>query len=83
MVTIENQKGQDTNATANVQRTVEEIRADFPILSRRVHDKPLVYLDSTASSQKPLSVIESMNTYYRTYHANVHRGVYALSEEAT
>jgi len=68
---------------AHVQRTVEEIRADFPILSRRVHDKPLVYLDSTASSQKPLSVIESMNTYYRTYHANVHRGVYALSEEAT
>ena len=68
---------------AHVQRTVEEIRADFPILSRRVHDKPLAYLDSTASSQKPLSVIESMNTYYRTYHANVHRGVYALSEEAT
>jgi cysteine desulfurase / selenocysteine lyase len=83
MVTIENKKGQDANATARVQRTVEEIRADFPILSRRVHDKPLVYLDSTASSQKPLSVIESMNTYYRTYHANVHRGVYAISEEAT
>jgi cysteine desulfurase/selenocysteine lyase len=83
MVTIENKKGQDANAMAHVQRTVEEIRADFPILSRRVHDKPLVYLDSTASSQKPLSVIESMNTYYRTYHANVHRGVYALSEEAT
>jgi cysteine desulfurase / selenocysteine lyase len=83
MVTIENQKGQDANVTARVQRTVEEIREDFPILARQVHGKPLVYLDSTASSQKPLSVIESMNTYYRTYHANVHRGVYAISEEAT
>ncbi len=71
MVTTENKR-----ATDRERRTVEEIRQDFPILSRRVHDKPLVYLDSTASSQKPLSVIESMNTYYRTYHANVHRGVY-------
>src|SRR5437016_4619954 len=64
-------------------RSVREIRADFPILSRQVHGKPLVYLDSTASSQKPLAVIEAMNFYYRNYHANVHRGVYELSEEAT
>jgi cysteine desulfurase / selenocysteine lyase len=64
-------------------RSVEDIRKDFPILSREVHGKPLVYLDSTASSQKPQLVIETMNDYYRTYNANVHRGVYAISEEAT
>src|SRR2546421_10267060 len=64
-------------------RSAREIRADFPILSRPVHGKPLVCLDSTASSQKPLTVIEAMNFYYQNYHANVHRGVYELSEEAT
>ena len=62
---------------------VVKIRQDFPILNRRVHDKPLIYLDSAASSQKPLSVIEAMDHYYRTTHANVHRGVHTLSEEAT
>ena len=64
-------------------RPTEEIRNDFPILSRQVHGKPLVYLDSAASSQKPMAVIEAMDTYYRTYNANIHRGVYAISEEAT
>src|SRR5512137_707006 len=62
---------------------VGKIRQDFPILERRVHDKPLVFLDSAASSQKPACVIEAMDHYYRTTHANVHRGVYTLSEEAT
>ena len=62
---------------------VAKIRADFPILQRRVHDKPLVFLDSAASSQKPARVIDAMDDYYRTTHANVHRGVYTLSEEAT
>jgi len=62
---------------------VAKIRKDFPILQRRVHDKPLVFLDSAASSQKPLAVIEAMDHYYRTTHANVHRGVHTLSEEAT
>lgn len=62
---------------------VEAIRADFPILSRQIRDKPLVFLDSAASSQKPVQVIEAMDEYYRRSHANVHRGVYALSEEAT
>ncbi len=62
---------------------VAKIRADFPILQRHVHDKPLVFLDSAASSQKPTCVIEAMNDYYRTTHANVHRGVHTLSEEAT
>jgi len=64
-------------------RSVKDVRSDFPILSRQVHGKPLVYLDSTASSQKPQSVIETMSNYYQMYHANVHRGVYEISEEAT
>jgi len=66
-----------------VARTAADIRKDFPILSRQVHGKPLVYLDSTASSQKPSKVIEAMSAYYETTHANVHRGVYEISEEAT
>ena len=60
-----------------------DIRKDFPILQRQVHGKPLVYLDSAASSQKPRAVIEAMSAYYETTHANVHRGVYEISEEAT
>jgi cysteine desulfurase / selenocysteine lyase len=64
-------------------RSITEIRDDFPILSRTVHGKPLVYLDSTASSQKPRAVIEAMSVYYETFNANVHRGVYEISEEAT
>lgn len=62
---------------------VNQIRADFPILSRQVHGKPLIFLDSAASSQKPLPVLEAMDRAYRECYANVHRGVYALSEEAT
>ena len=62
---------------------VETLRCDFPILARRVHDRPLVYLDSAASSQKPLKVLDAVNHYYQTSHANIHRGVYVLSEEAT
>ncbi|MDQ2715431.1 MAG: cysteine desulfurase [Chloroflexota bacterium] len=64
-------------------RAVADIRKDFPILARLVHGKPLVYLDSTASSQKPRSVIDAMSVYYENYNANVHRGVYEISEEAT
>lgn len=64
-------------------RSISDIRSDFPILAREVHGKPLVYLDSTASSQKPNAVIEAMTTYYQSYNANVHRGVYEISEEAT
>jgi cysteine desulfurase/selenocysteine lyase len=62
---------------------VETLRRDFPILARRVHDRPLVYLDSAASSQKPQQVLDAVNHYYQTSHANIHRGVYLLSEEAT
>src|SRR5215467_4016439 len=67
----------------SIMRTATEIHKDFPILARQVHGKPLVYLDSTSSSQKPDAVIEAMSTYYEMYHANVHRGVYEISEEAT
>jgi cysteine desulfurase/selenocysteine lyase len=62
---------------------VEKIRADFPILARQVHGKPLVYLDNAATSQKPESVIETLDDYYRRYNANIHRGVHTLAEEAT
>ena len=63
---------------------VAAIRADFPILTREVHPgKPLVFLDSAASSQKPIQVIDAMDYYYRHTHANVHRGIHVLSEEAT
>nr|WP_281426211.1 SufS family cysteine desulfurase [Miltoncostaea oceani] len=62
---------------------VPAVRADFPILGRRVHDAPLVYLDSAATSQKPSSVLAAMDAYYRETNANVHRGVYELAAEAT
>jgi len=62
---------------------VERIRADFPILARRVGDKPLIFLDSAASAQKPRAVLEAMDRLYRWCYANVHRGLYCLSEEST
>jgi cysteine desulfurase/selenocysteine lyase len=60
-----------------------KIRADFPILRRKIGGKPLVYLDNAATSQKPKAVIGAIDRYYREYNANVHRGVHRLSEEAT
>jgi cysteine desulfurase / selenocysteine lyase len=63
---------------------VERIRADFPILHRQTRPGiPLVYLDSTATSQKPLQVIQAMDEYYRASNANIHRGIHTLAEEAT
>ena len=62
---------------------VLKLRKDFPILSRQVKGKRLIYLDSAATSQKPASVVERMNDYYRRYNANPHRGIHTLSEEAT
>src|SRR5213596_2000919 len=59
------------------------LKKDFPILEWRIRDNRLVYLDSASSSHKPASVLEAMQTYYETTHANVHRGVYAIAEEAT
>ncbi|MCP5364799.1 MAG: cysteine desulfurase [Hyphomicrobiales bacterium] len=60
-----------------------QLRQDFPILSRTVYGRPLVYLDSAASAQKPLPVLRAMEEAYQSYYANVHRGVHALSGEAT
>jgi cysteine desulfurase/selenocysteine lyase len=62
---------------------VARIRGDFPILSRTVGDKPMVFLDSAATSQKPRQVIEAEREFYERHNANVHRGIYMLSEEAT
>ena len=62
---------------------IEKVRADFPILQRTVHGKPLVYLDTAASAQRPLAVIEAIDGFYRNHNANIHRGVHLLSQEAT
>jgi len=62
---------------------VQAVRQDFPILQQMVNGKPLAFLDSAASSQKPFPVIETMDTYYREYNANVHRGIYQISEKAS
>ncbi len=61
----------------------DNIRDDFPTLKRKVHGKPLVYLDSTATSLKPYPVIEAITDFYANHNANIHRGVYLLSQEAT
>jgi cysteine desulfurase/selenocysteine lyase len=61
----------------------ERVRADFPILQQRMNGKPLVYLDSAATSQKPQAVINALVRYYEQYNANVHRGIYSIAERAT
>ena len=62
---------------------IQQVRADFPILSRTVYDKPLVYLDNAATTQKPLCVLDAMRDEYLNVNANVHRGVHYLSQQAT
>jgi cysteine desulfurase/selenocysteine lyase len=72
--------------SANIKPAVydaERVWRDFPILRREVHGKPLVFLDSAASAQRPASVIAAVDRYETFHHANVHRGVYQLSQEAT
>ena len=61
----------------------ELIRKDFPILQRKVHNKPLIYFDNAATSQKPKQVIDAMDSYYKNYNANIHRSIHQLGEEAT
>jgi cysteine desulfurase/selenocysteine lyase len=72
-----------TETTQQASLDVSKIRDDFPILSRKVYGKSLVYLDNAATSQKPRQVISALTEYYEGYNANVHRGVHALSMEAT
>ena len=62
---------------------LQSIRDDFPILSTLMNDKPLIYLDNAATSQKPLTVIEAVENFYKTGNSNIHRGVFRLSEQAT
>jgi cysteine desulfurase / selenocysteine lyase len=70
--------------TVAQERTLAaQTRADFPILHQEIHDKPLIYFDNAASSQKPLAVLEALQHYYTHDHANVHRGVHTLSSRAT
>lgn len=68
---------------SNIQLDIQQIRDDFPILSQVVNGHPLVYLDNAATTQKPKQVIETLVDYYSRYNANIHRGVHALSQEAT
>jgi cysteine desulfurase/selenocysteine lyase len=68
---------------SNTPFDVEKVRKDFPILSRTVNGKPLIYLDNAATSQTPQQVIDVIVDYYSNYNANIHRGVHTLSQEAT
>jgi cysteine desulfurase/selenocysteine lyase len=69
--------------TARPALDAQKLRADFPIFEQKIHGKPLAYLDSAASSQKPRQVLDALRDFYETSYANVHRGVYLLSERAT
>jgi cysteine desulfurase / selenocysteine lyase len=70
-------------AVARVKLDAEALRADFPILDQEVNGKPLAYLDSAVTSQKPRQVLDAMTSFYESSYANVHRGVYTLAERAT
>jgi cysteine desulfurase/selenocysteine lyase len=67
----------------NLSFDVDSITQDFPILSKKIHNKPLVYFDNAATSQTPVCVIDCIKDYYEKYNSNIHRGVHSLSDEAT
>src|SRR5919197_2966501 len=69
--------------TARSTLDAQKLRSDFPIFEQEIHGKPLAYLDSAVTSQKPRQMLDAMQTFYETSYANVHRGVYTLSERAT
>ena len=72
-----------SNAMKPSEYPIEALRADFPILSREIYGRPLVYLDNTATTQTPRQVVERIEEMYYSHKANVHRGVHTLSQEAT
>jgi cysteine desulfurase/selenocysteine lyase len=74
---------QSATTATSPPRSIEEVRAEFPILSREVHGQPVAYLDNGATAQKPLAVLEALDRFNRQSNSNVHRGVHTLSEEAT
>ncbi len=78
-------RGYDAEVAVSVHPKLDahRLRADFPIFAQTIHGKPLAFLDSAASSQKPRQMLEAMQTFYETSYANVHRGVYVLAERAT
>ena len=69
--------------TTGAKLDAHTLRKDFPIFEQEFHGKPLAYLDSAASSQKPRQMLAAMEAFYETSYANVHRGVYELAERAT
>ena len=71
---------QETRGAAGGTLDIEKLRLDFPILQTKAHGKPLIYLDNAATTQKPRQVIEALEHYYRADNANIHRGVYELSQ---
>ena len=73
----------DVTTAADAPIDGATLAKDFPLLSREVHGRRITYLDSAASSQRPPAVLDAMRVYDETTHANVHRGVYAIAEEAT
>ena len=83
MRTINELAAQQTMRACSAGFDVERVRQDFPILRQQVHGKPLVYLDSAATSQKPQVVIDAVTRYYQAENSNVHRGIHLLSERAT
>ncbi len=73
-----------TEISSNIKRLdIEKVRNLFPVLHQKVNGKPLVYFDNAATSQKPIAVIEALDSYYKEYNANIHRGIHTLAEKAT
>ena len=84
-ITSEPTTTRPAGATADPRGPLDphQLRADFPILGTKIQGHPLVYLDSASTSQKPLAVIDAVDTFYREYNANVHRGIYEIGERST
>jgi len=80
---VSNELSEACQPSGNGVLDVKAVRKDFPVLSRKVYDKPLVYLDNAATTHKPTVVLEAMDRFYRSSNANVHRGVHRLSMDAT